>query len=383
MITHSFYLSDPRVRREAETLARTGHTVDVICLRRTGERRSETVNGVTIVRMPLGKRRGSALRYIFEYAISIAFGFVYLTAMHLRRSYEVVHVHTPPDGLVLCALFCKISGAAVLLDLHDPMPEALQTKFGSRFSPAMRRMVNLQEQLATKFADHVITVTEQVREAVVNRGLSADRISIVMNLADQVVFDRKPSQIEERSGPPTIVYMGTLTRQYGVDIAIDALALLRTRIPEIRLRVIGDGEEREALEAQAKRLSLDDAVEFVGPVPITQIPQVALPAHVGVAPHRRDRLYDMCFPSKIFDYLSLGLPVVACRTDSLDYYYGDAIIAFFDSENAVELADRIEEVLTSPIRCAEMQRKGRAFIEKLNWTNESQKLLATVEQLAK
>jgi len=387
MVTHSFYLSDPRVRREAETLARNGHSVDVLCIRKPGEPRRETVNGVNIIRMPLGKKRGSALRYVIDYTASMIIAFFYLSALHLRRRWDLVQVHTPPDGLLLSAIVCKLTGAALLLDLHDPMPEAMRTKFGDRFSPMINRIVVLQEWLATRIADHVITVTEQVREALIERGLKPEKVSIVMNFADNAIFAGRASLADDDAPrgdrPPVIVYMGTLTRQYGVDVAVDALALLRRRLPDARLRVIGDGEERERLEEQVRRLSLDGAVEFTGSVPITRIPDVALPADVGVAPHRRDRLYDMCFPSKIYDYLSLGLPVVACRTDSLEYYYGDGTIGFFESEDAAGLARAIEDVLASADARAEMRRRARGFLEARNWMTESRSYLSVVDRLTR
>jgi glycosyltransferase involved in cell wall biosynthesis len=387
MLTYSFYLSDPRVRREAETLVKAGHSVDVISLRRGNEPAKETVNGVRIIRMPLGKRRGGAARYLIEYTAAIGMTALYFTWYHLRNRYRLVQVHTPPDGLVLSALAAKMTGAAILHDLHDPMPEAMLTKFGSKVPSLLNWMVLLQEKIATRLADRIVTVTDQVRDALVERGVPARKVAIVMNFADRTIVKPDSGALPERGVKPAkwpvLVYMGTLTRQYGVDVAIDAVALLREQYPGIQLRVIGDGEERDPLEAQAKALGVSDAVTFHGVVPINDIPGVALPADVGLAPHRRDRLYDMCFPQKVYDYLSLGLPVVAGRTDSLEYYYGHQTLQLFESGNAADLARAIALVVEDSSRRAVMRDLAKDFLASHSWQHESRTYVAVVNELLK
>ena len=383
MLTHSYYLRDPRVRREAETLASRGYSVDVICLQRPGEPARETVSNVKIYRLPLTHRRQSKVRYVLEYACSALLMSLALSVLHLRRRYALVQVNTPPDILVFSALVPKLFGARVLLDLHDPMPEAMHTKFKVVSDHWLVRLARVQEAGSTHCADHVVTVTEQVRQALINRSLSPDKVSVIMNFADMKLFQDcggKANQISSQD-EPILVYMGTLARQYGVDVAIDALAILRNRIPSIRLKIIGDGEERPNLERQVDSLGLRDAVIFTGMVPIDQIPEVALPAHVGLAPHRRDRLYDMCFPSKVYDYLALGLPVVACRTESLEYYYGQETLAFFKSEDVEGLANQTYDLLTNPERVKTLQSNAASFLQEHNWAREHKRYLDIVRGL--
>ncbi len=385
MATHSYYLRDPRVRREAEALAASGHEVDVVSLRRPGEAWRERVGGVTIYRIPLGHRRAGKFRYLFEYTASLFLAGIWLSVLSLGRRYRVVQVHTPPDLLVFAALVPRLLGARVLLDLHDPMPETMATIFGTASSPWLVRLVRLQERLATAFAHHVVTVTEQVREAVIARGVHPDGIGIVMNFADDRLFD--PDLRHSDHPPPdgriVIVFMGTLSYRYGVDLAIQAIDVVRRTHPSALLRVIGDGEARPQLEALVRTLGLEANVELVGQVPIDRIPRVALPASVAVAPHRRDVLYDMCFPSKIYDYLSLGLPVVAAWTESLDYYYGKDTLAFFESGDSAALAEQILGLVRDPGRVAKMRRHAVAFLAAHGWVTERERYLMIVAALVR
>src|SRR3989442_14732714 len=97
MLAHTYYLRDPRVRRQAEALAEKGFEVHVICLSegRNGDRepRHALVNGVQIHRLPISRRRGGFLRYLYEYLSVGALGALELALLHARGKLRVVHVH--------------------------------------------------------------------------------------------------------------------------------------------------------------------------------------------------------------------------------------------------------------------------------------------------
>ena len=105
MLVHSYYPRDIRVRREAEALVEAGFKVDVICLRlpkisgRYPERSREVINNVGVYRLPIVRKRGSAIRYFVEYICLIILGAWKLTVIHLRSPFQVVHIHNMPDSL--------------------------------------------------------------------------------------------------------------------------------------------------------------------------------------------------------------------------------------------------------------------------------------------
>ena len=112
-----------------------------------------------------------------------------LTVLHFRRRYELVQVHSLPDPLVFAALVPKLTGARVVLDLHECMPEFFATKFGLPLDHRAVRLIGAAEQASIRFADFAITCTEQMREAFVGRGADPDKIGVVLNAADEAVFD--------------------------------------------------------------------------------------------------------------------------------------------------------------------------------------------------
>ena len=159
VVLFSNYLTDARPRRAAEILAEHGAEVEVISLRADrSEPREETVNGVRIRRVPLKRRRGGKFNYIYQYAAFTVAAMFLLTMRSFRRRYHLVHAHNMPDFLVFSALFPKMLGARIILDLHDPMPELMLTIFKLRPESFSVRMLKWLEKLSTGFADVVLTV---------------------------------------------------------------------------------------------------------------------------------------------------------------------------------------------------------------------------------
>ena len=130
VLLFSHYPADPRPRRAAEALAAQGVNVDLICLR-DGDvsRHIETYGNINVTRVRLKRHRGGKLGYVGQYAAFVLASFFYLASRSLTRRYDLVHVHNMPDVLVFAAIVPKLLGAKIILDLHDPMPELMQTIF--------------------------------------------------------------------------------------------------------------------------------------------------------------------------------------------------------------------------------------------------------------
>ena len=140
-------------------------------------------------------------------------------------------------------------------------------------------------------------------------------IEVLPNGVDPARFTPGP----EPGGPFTVGFVGTLKPWHGVDVLVRAVALL----DEVRLRVIGDGPEREALERLAVRLLGAHRADFVGAVPPGQLPAELARLHVAVAPYPVADTYFS--PLKVFEYLAAGLPVVASRSGQLSQLLAEAI----------------------------------------------------------
>ncbi|MDH3683346.1 MAG: glycosyltransferase family 4 protein [Acidimicrobiia bacterium] len=383
MVVYSYYpLGETRVQREAEALVEAGFEVDLICPRQTGERRRESYHGVTVHRLPMEIRKASLLDQLLGYLLFLAVSGAQLTRLHLRRRYHSIQVHNLPDFLVFCALVPKLMGVPVVLDLHDLMPEFFAGRFenGPRW---LRHLIRLQERVACGFGDLVITVSDHWRDVLVERGVAPDKILVVMNVADERIF-RIPDPPPTRGEGFSLIYHGTVTHRYGLDLAVSAVALLRQEIPGLRLTILGKGDQMEELCSLTKQLGVGDMVELRNElVPAECLPDIIARADLGIVPYRSDVFTDGLLPTKLMEYAVMGLPCVAAATTAIDAYFRDTMIAFFTPGDARSLADTILELHRDPDRRWRLAEQARVFTSRHNWQEIGAEYVAEVTKLAR
>ena len=387
VVLFSYYPMDPRPRRAAETLARQGAKVDVVCLRESAaEPRRETVNGVEVLRVPLRRRRGGALGYFAQYAAFLVSAMAILAARSLTRRYHLVHVHNMPDILVLSALVPKLTGAKVILDLHDPMPELMMTIFGVQAESLLVRLLKRLEKASLGFADLALTVNTACQRLFVSRGCPVDKMHVVMNSPDEEIFRFQPARLESattRPGEPfVIMYHGSLVERNGLDLAVDALARVRATMPDARLRIYGSATpflERVLESVRARGLAT--AVDYLGPRRLEGIARAIQDCDVGIIPNQRSLFTELNTPTRIFEYLALGKPVIAPRAAGiLDYFDEDSLI-YFELGDSADLAHRIEHVIAHPRDAAETARRGQAVYRAHTWQRERNTFVRLADRL--
>ena len=378
-----YYPVDERINREVDALLRDGHEVDIICARMPGQRAVEHVGRVTVHRLPIARKRGGLRRYVFEFVAFQAAATVHAALLHLRRRYAVVQVNSLPDWLVFAAIVPRLLGARVLLDLHECMPEYASTKYGLSLRHPVVRILEWVEQASIRFANGVITCTDQMKELFVDRGAPADKMGVVLNS-----FDEDRLQPERyRASPPadglfTLVCHGTLDPNFGVDLAIRAVALLADRIPELRLRIYGDGPQRPELVALVARLGIEDRVWLSdGFIPITDLLPRIVAADAGVVAIRRDAFRDRTHCNKMYDLIAMRRPVIISRTRAVEEYFGDACFAMFRSGDAEDLARAIALVHANPELRLRLVERATAVSEPYRWAHQRERYLGAVRRL--
>lgn len=372
---------DPRVKREVDALIARGHDVDVVCLRWPGEPANEVVGGVRVLRLPLAHRRAGVARYVWEYGAFFAAAAVIAALWHLRRRYALVQVNTLPDLLVFAALVPKLTGAHVLLDLHEAMPELARSAFGWGPRHLLVRALATAEQAAIRFADACLAVSEPCLARYVERGARRAKFTVVMNTADPALFaPRRPrSQVDPAGdGRARLVSHGTLVERHGFDVLIRALA----EVPRARLEILGDGETRPALERLAAELGIADRVTFAGFVPLQDIPGRISQAQLGVVANRRDVFTDLVVPTKLMEYAALGIPVVVARTPAVEAYFDNSMVAFFAPGDSTDLAHVIASLIADPARGDSLVAQAEAhFNARYGGPVMAERYLGVVEAL--
>jgi glycosyltransferase involved in cell wall biosynthesis len=386
MVTFSSYPGDPRPRRALDALRNQGMSVDLICLADDNAPRREKSSRLNVLRLPIQHRRGGILSYAYTYSAFIFACAVILAARAFRQRYQLVYVHNMPDILVACALVPKLLGAKVILDQHDPMPELLTTIFNLREDSLSVRAMKWLEKWSIARVNAVITVNVACKRIFASRSCRPEKITVVMNSPDEKIFPIQPPIVRPSENASTkafvIMYHGSLVERNGVDLAIDALARVRKSIPTAELRICGRKTSfLEKVLDDVRGRSLDPWVHYLGPMSLERLVQEIERCDVGIIPNHRNAFTEINTPTRIFEYLALGKPVIAPRARGISDYFDDQSLLFFDLGNTEDLVQRIEYVFHHGSETMEIVECGQKVYREHSWSAERQRLTGLVADM--
>jgi glycosyltransferase involved in cell wall biosynthesis len=389
MVVFSSYPADPRPRRAAEALLKEGMQLDLICEGDDRLPKREQLGALKIFRVPISHHRGSKLSYAYQYSAFILISAGILAWRSLRRRYDLIYVHNMPDILVLSALLPKALGAKVILDQHDPMPELMMTIFSLEENSFGVRLIRELEKWSMACADLVITVNLACKRIFAGRSCRLEKIGIVMNAPDGEIFPyraaRSYSVSESSSGGPfVIMYHGSLVERNGLDLAVDALAQVRKTVPDAELRIFGSQTPylKRVLES-ASRLGVENAVHYFGPRKLEDLVHEIEQCDIGVVPNQRNAFTEINTPTRIFEYLALGKPVVAPRTSGILDYFGSDSLFFFEPGSSEALAHQIAYVSAHRNHAVEIAERGQQVYLAHTWARERQTFVGLVSGVLK
>lgn len=385
MVVFSYYPADPRVRREAEVLARAGHSVDVLCLKKPGERSMESFGSVTAHRVMKGsENKESLLKYFALSSVFAAVSIVRLIGLSLKRKPGLVQVHNMPDFLVFTGIFHKLSGIPVVLDLHDLTVELFESKTSGKALGSLLPVVKAVEKLSCAFADKLITTSAGFRNKLIERGVRPEKVVLVLNSADDRIFNSPPQRAWETvKDGPVLLYHGTVAKRFGLHIAIGAVEELRKTYPGARLKIYGkyDPSYKKELEELVVSKDLGNAVSINGYLKLDSVTDEIAASDIGVVPYLFDPFMNLALSTKIFEYVSMGMPVVAAGLDSIKEIFGDGSIKYFQPGDPADMAKKIIEFCRRPDERRAFAEKAAQAYSGISWPVMSERYLATVNGL--
>jgi len=287
----------------------------------------------------------------------------------------LIHVHNMPDFLAFCALIPRLRGCPVVLNIHDPTPELAQSKLHVAGNHMLIRAEIFLEKISIKFSSHIITATPTFRSILISRGVPPEKITVVMNAADPRFSRSAPEIVSRRKSDKfTLLYVGTVANRYGLQVAVQALPILRPEIPGLRLKVVpkirDEGKALDDCMQLAQTLGVGDLVELSDPVPLELMPEIMQQADIGLYPALSDCHMDRALSLKIPEMASVGLCIVSTRLPVLEELYGDDSIAFVPPGNSEALAGKIVELYRSPEFMENLARKAKEKSASLTWESQ-------------
>jgi len=435
ILAYTNYHQDGRVKRNAEALVERGDHVDVVCL--AGGARGIS-NGVNIIALELPRYRGaSKSAYLASYLRFFAMASVVATKMSRGKPFDVVIVCTMPDAAIICATGPRFYGAKVVLDIHDTMPELYQDKFSGRRGALGARLLMAGERASAWLANRVLAVHEPHRKRLELAGIPTSKLAVVMNMPDtrlfkplctlETSFDRWPLRVDRQAEISTLngngtgnghgqrvaesrapvselghinmpdraanngfkgsrsefrlVCHGTVTLRLGLDLAVRAVALVRKTVPSVHLQIIGEGDSLPAIQELTRTLGVERHVSFMPSVPVEQLPAILAQASVGLVPNRASRSTQLMLPSKLLEYATMGMATIAARLRTIEYYFPNDAVHYFEPGDTQSLARAIEELYRQPERRLLLGRKAAEIAANLSWDRQRQQLFAAIDSL--
>ena len=379
MIAYSFYETDNRVMRYAETLAKRGDYVEVFALQREGLAEYQFLDGVHLYRLQRRevneKGRFTYLSRILQFLMR---AMIRASRNHLREKYDFIHIHSVPDFLVFAAWLPRLQGVPVILDIHDILPEFYTSKFGSRPNSAMFRFLRLIEKISGRFANHVIVANHIWQKRLLSRSIAEGKCTVILNSPDRSIFKKSgvASATRERM---TLLYPGSINWHQGLDLAIRAFGKIEGIVPQIDFHIYGEGPSKQDLLDLVAQLHLENRVRFHKPIALREMAKVIETADLGIVPKRSDNFGNEAFSTKILEFMALGVPVIVADTLVDKYYFDDSLVYFFQAGNEDDLARRMVELIQNPERRRVQAEKATRFVNKNDWNAKKQEYLQLVD----
>lgn len=270
----------------------------------------EEFGGATVHRTWIfpAANRGKVLRSL-NYASFMASAAV---SGSLRIPRPDVVVATSPQLLCAaagCALAWRFR-APLVMEVRDLWPESLVAVGASEHRSLL---VHALEGLARRLyrsAEHIVTVTEAQRAAIVGGGIAAQRLTVIPNGVDEEFLSagRQAAHASGGNGHFVVTYIGTMGMAHRLETLLEAAHRMRDDL-NVRFRLVGEGARRAALEEKARAMGLAN-VEFVGERPRQEVPRWIAESDVCVVLLRSTEVFRTVVPSKMLEIMAVGRPMV-------------------------------------------------------------------------
>ncbi|WP_308446335.1 glycosyltransferase [Aromatoleum toluolicum] len=244
-----------------------------------------------------------------------------------KTSYQAVQVRDMPFLAAFCMVIARLNGLPFFYWMSYPIPEGQMMRAKRRstryVSPKawllwLRGRIGqaLVHRVVLPGADHVFVQSEHMKRNVVALGVSSARVTPVpmgVDLAAVRALDLVPSDDARLADRPVLVYLGTLDPVRQIEVLFEMLARVRREGSDALLVLIGDTHDkayRAWLMAKAREAGIEEHVLWTGWLSMNEAWRYVLAGRVGLSPIPRGYLLDAGSPTKVPEYLSLGIPVV-------------------------------------------------------------------------
>ena len=284
-----------------------------------------------------------------------------------------------PDVIVATSpqFFCGWAGVLskwllrrpLMLEIRDLWPESIQA-VGAMNNPHLLRLLEGLEARMYGAADHITTVGEGYRSRLLEKAVSADKLSVITNGIDPARYEPRPadSAMARRlglEGKFVCVYAGTIGMACGLDVVLRAAQNLKeSGEREVAFVLAGEGAVRAELQAAATRSDLDNVI-FTGRLDKAEMPALLSVADCCLVHLRKTPLFTTVLPSKIFEALAMERPIIlGVEGDAARVLKASGGGLCIEPENEQELIDALLQLKRDPALRSRLGVQGGTHVRK-------------------
>jgi glycogen synthase len=289
---------------------------------------------------------------------------------------DIIHAHSPALNGIPALRVGKKLGIPVVYEVRAFWEDAA-VDHGTTAEGSLRyRLTRMQETFVLKRAQAVTTICEGLRQDIVARGVPAAQVTVIPNAVDAQSFvPRQPAEpaLQEKlglNGKKVMGFLGSYYAYEGLDLLLDALPLVLQKEPNARILLVGGGPQEDNLKAQAKKLGIEEKVNFVGRVPHSEVNRYYDLIDVLVYPRHSMRLTELVTPLKPLEAMAQKHLLLASDVGGHKELIEHGKTGFlFKAGDAQALADAAVRILQSGSSLDAVRDAGRAFVDEVrNWT---------------
>lgn len=345
----------------------------------------EAVDGVKVVRVwtYMAPNSGVLRRTLDFLSFMIA---ATVVGLFVRRPNVIVA--TSPQIFTACAgrALGAVLGVPFVFELRDLWPASIRAVGAIRNN----RVIALLEQLELflyRGAAAIVALTHAYRDNLVARGVRPERITVVRNGVDLARFSPRPRdpRLEAElglAGKFVAGYIGTHGAAHALETLLEAAAILQAceEASDVRLLLVGDGAARDTLVARAAAMGLRNVL-FVASAPRDEVARYWALLDVSITHLKRDPLFSTVVPSKLFESMAMGVPVLhGVAGESAALVESEGVGVMFPSEEPGALADAILTLAHDPERRHTLSIRCRAAAARHDRTRLALQMLEVLKR---
>lgn len=274
------------------------------------------------------------------------------------RRYDAIITSSPPIFTGLAGLLFGLLGRKPwVVDVRDLWIDASVGLGFINEGGFLERVSRAYEGFVLRTADCVTVTTTVLGERLVEQYvIDVGKIVHLPNGVDTSTY--APTDTEPQ---PTIVYTGNVG--YAQDLKSCIRAMNQIEYPEVKLKIVGDGDVKEKLEMLAVKEGVDGKVEFTGIVPRKEVPEILNSSMIGIAPLKESEELEYAVPTKVYEYMATKLPVVATGVGEIERILEESEGGILVDNEPDEISNIFEKLIRNPELRHELGDSGREYIQ--------------------